>query len=183
MEGGILQDWAAKQQEYYDWLQKRNTGKRWITTLIKKLREISWNMWKQRNGELKNPTSPANLRDHARLDADITIEYQDLITLTQWDRCWLRRPKEVMFTEPLEYKQQRLEPVRLACSRYERISFSAISLIPTSITPHAPPTGYRPSNGTAHSEPCPLLPSPSPNSYVTTVQSSPLFATPVNRWP
>jgi hypothetical protein len=27
MEGGILHEWAAKQQEYYDWLQRRNTGK------------------------------------------------------------------------------------------------------------------------------------------------------------
>ena len=120
MEGGILHEWAAKQQEYYDWLQKRNTGKRWITTLIKKLWEISWNMWEQRNGELKNPTSPANLRDHARLDADITREYQDRTTLTQRDRRWLRRPKEVLFTEPLEYKQQWLESVRLARSRYAR---------------------------------------------------------------
>ncbi len=48
LEGGILHDWAAKQQEYYDWLQKRNTGKRWITTLIKKLWQISWNMWEHR---------------------------------------------------------------------------------------------------------------------------------------
>ena len=120
MEGGILQEWAAKQQEYYDWINKRNTGKRWITTLIKKLWEISWNMWEQRNGELKNPASPANLREHARIDAAIMIEYQDLTTLRQRDRRWLRRPKEVLFTEPLEYKQQWLESVRLARSRYKR---------------------------------------------------------------
>jgi hypothetical protein len=35
LEGAVLQAWAAKQQDYYDWLQRRNTGKRWITTLIK----------------------------------------------------------------------------------------------------------------------------------------------------
>jgi hypothetical protein len=120
MEGCILHAWAAKQQEYYDWLQKRNTGKRWITTLIKKLWEISWNMWEQRNGEAKNPASPASLREHARLDAFITQEYNDVTTLTQRDRRWLRRPKEVLFTEPLEYKQQWLESVRLARSRYIR---------------------------------------------------------------
>jgi hypothetical protein len=34
LEGGMLQNWAAKQQEYYTWLQKHNTGKRWATTLI-----------------------------------------------------------------------------------------------------------------------------------------------------
>jgi hypothetical protein len=47
MEGGIVQNWAAKQQEYYTWLQKWNTGKRWTTTLIKKLWQISWDMWEE----------------------------------------------------------------------------------------------------------------------------------------
>jgi hypothetical protein len=67
-----LQEWASKQQEYFDWLQHRNTDKQWITQLIKKLWEISWNMWKQRNGKLKNPASPASLQEHARLDAMIS---------------------------------------------------------------------------------------------------------------
>jgi hypothetical protein len=55
LEGAVLKAWAAKQQDYYDWIQRRNTRKRWITTLIKKLWEISWNMWEHRNGELANP--------------------------------------------------------------------------------------------------------------------------------
>jgi hypothetical protein len=86
LEGGILHEWAAKQQENYDWMQKRNTGKRWISTLIKKLWEISWNMWEHRNGKAKNPTSPAAIREHARMDAIITREYQDPSTLAQKDR-------------------------------------------------------------------------------------------------
>jgi hypothetical protein len=36
LEGGLLKEWAAKQQEYYDWLARRNTGKRWTMILIKK---------------------------------------------------------------------------------------------------------------------------------------------------
>jgi hypothetical protein len=120
LEGGVLQEWAAKQNEYYEWLQRRNTGKRWITTLIKKLWEISWNMWEQRNGELKNPASPASLREHARLDARIHIEYNDISTLTIKDRRWFRRSKEVIFTENLEYKHQWLESVSLARTRHAR---------------------------------------------------------------
>lgn len=120
MEGGILQAWAAKQQDYFDWLQRRNTGKRWITTLIKKLWEISWNMWEQRNGELTNPSSPATLREHARLDALIRHEYTDLSTLAKRDRRWFRRPKEILFTEPLDYKNQWLESVSTARLRYSR---------------------------------------------------------------
>ncbi len=120
LEGGILHDWAAKQQEYYDWLQKRNTGKRWITTLIKKLWQISWNMWEHRNREKKNPASPASLREHDRLDALINTEFEEVTQLNTRDRRWFRRPKEVLYTEPIEYKKQWLESVRLARARYAR---------------------------------------------------------------
>ena len=120
LEGCVLKDWAAKQQSYYDWLQRKNTGKRWTTTLIKKLWEISWDMWEQRNGELKNPSSPAQLREHARLDALIAPEYTDLLTLAKKDRRWFRRPKEVIYTEIIDYKTQWLESVSLARARYTR---------------------------------------------------------------
>jgi hypothetical protein len=120
LEGGILQAWAAKQQEYFNWMQQRNTGKRWITTLIKKLWEISWNMWEQRNGELANPASPASLREHARLDAAITHEYEDLTTLAKQDQRWFRRPKEILFTEALEFKHQWLKSVSIARAQFAR---------------------------------------------------------------
>jgi hypothetical protein len=114
LEGGVLHAWAPKQQEYYNWIKRRNTGKRWITTLIKKLWEISWNMWEQRNEEVNNPESPASLREHVWLDALITTNYEDVSTLAIKDRRWFHRLKEVIFTESLEYKQQWLESVRLA---------------------------------------------------------------------
>jgi hypothetical protein len=120
LEGAILQHWAAKQQEYYTWLQRRNTGRRWITTLIKKVWEISWDMWEQRNGELTNPESPASLMEHARLDALIHIEYEDPVTLAVRDRRWFRRSKEIIATETIDYKKQWLESVSLARARFAR---------------------------------------------------------------
>ena len=116
----MIQNWAAKQREYYTWLQKRNTGKRWATTLIKKLWEISWDMWEHRNGELRNPESPASLREHARLDARIYHEYKDILTLAIKDRRWFGRSKEVIATETIAYKQQWLESVGLARARFAR---------------------------------------------------------------
>ena len=85
-----------------------------MTTLIKKLWEISWDMWEQRNGELTNPESPASLREHARLDAVIYHEYEDIQTLTLKDRWWFRRSKEVIATKSIAYKQQWIESVGLA---------------------------------------------------------------------
>ena len=120
MEGCILKNWAAKQQEYYTWLQRHNTGKRWTTTLIKKLWEILWNMWEHRNGELTNPESPASLREHARLDLLITLEYEDIISLAIKDRRWFRRSKEAIATETIDYKTQWLESVGFARARFAR---------------------------------------------------------------
>jgi hypothetical protein len=120
LEGGVLHAGPAKQQQYYNWIKRRTTGKRWLTTLIKKLWEISWNMWEQRNGEEKNPESPASLREYARLDALITANYEDVSALTIQDQRWLRHLKEVLFTESLEYKHGWLEYVHLARIKYAR---------------------------------------------------------------
>jgi hypothetical protein len=120
IEGGVLKDWEAKQAEYYLWLKRKNTGRRWTITLIKKMWEISWDMWKHRNDELANPQSIASLREHARLDVLITTEYENLFTLATKDRRWFRRPKELIFTEPILYKLQWIESVTLARVRYSR---------------------------------------------------------------
>jgi hypothetical protein len=56
-------------------------------------------MWEQRNVELHNPESSASLREHERLDAFITTEYEDLSAISRRDRHWFCCPKEVIFTE------------------------------------------------------------------------------------
>jgi hypothetical protein len=120
LEGGVLQEWAGKQQEYYTWLKKKNTGRRWTTNLIQKMWEISWDMWEHRNDELINPTSPASLREHLRLDNLIRAEYAQPRRLLVKDKRWFKRTHEVLATEPIEYKKQWLESVTLARARYKR---------------------------------------------------------------
>ena len=77
-------------------------------------------MWKHRNDELADPQSMASLREHARLDALISTEYENPRSLATKDRRWFRRPKELIFTEPLLYKLQWIESVGLARARYAR---------------------------------------------------------------
>ena len=77
-------------------------------------------MWAQRNAERISPTSPAALREHARLDARIHEAYALPRRLSIKDRCWFIRPKEVVCTESIEYKLQWLESVTLARARYAR---------------------------------------------------------------
>lgn len=42
-------DWIAIQQRYYEYLGSRRTGKRWLVSLIKKLWDIAWDLWMDRN--------------------------------------------------------------------------------------------------------------------------------------
>jgi hypothetical protein len=41
--------WKDVQQQYFAWLKRRNTGKAWVKALIRKVWEISWDMWDHRN--------------------------------------------------------------------------------------------------------------------------------------
>ena len=60
------------------------------------------------------------VKQHARLDALITLEYSTTSRISRKDRRWFRRPSAVIFTETLEYKTQWLESVKLARARYAR---------------------------------------------------------------
>ena len=72
------------------------------------------------NREKRNPASPGSLREHDRLDALINTEFEEVTQLNTRDRRWFRHPKEVLYTEPIEYKKQWLESVRLARARSAR---------------------------------------------------------------
>jgi hypothetical protein len=77
-------------------------------------------MWEHRKGELTSPSSPVLLREHARLNTLIAIEFDDIRTLIKKDRRWFRRPKEVLYTETIDYKVQWLESVAFARQRYSQ---------------------------------------------------------------
>jgi Reverse transcriptase (RNA-dependent DNA polymerase) len=52
LEGCVVLDWAAVQQDYYTRIVSRKTGKRWVTELIQKLWQVAWDQWEHRNGIL-----------------------------------------------------------------------------------------------------------------------------------
>jgi hypothetical protein len=49
LEGCISKHWREVQEEYYVWLDRRNTGRRWAELLIVKLIDVAWDMWEHRN--------------------------------------------------------------------------------------------------------------------------------------
>jgi hypothetical protein len=76
--GRISIEWKAVQQRYYDWLGKRNTGRKWAVALIQKIFEVSWDMWDHRNEVRLNTITPAKARRIHVLNARVKLFFQQL---------------------------------------------------------------------------------------------------------
>ena len=63
LRGFPASSWIYAQQDHYNRISSKRTGKRWLSELIKKLWSVSWDMWRFRNGILhsKSPDAPTNL--------------------------------------------------------------------------------------------------------------------------
>ena len=71
-EGNWHIDWIEVQQRYYQFVGSRRTGKRWLVSLIKKLWDIAWDLWKDRN-HVNAQLKTARLR--AVLEKQVSREY------------------------------------------------------------------------------------------------------------
>jgi hypothetical protein len=52
LEGMPVAGWAEVQQNYLAWRKMRRTGKRWLSSVIKKMWDVAWDLWDHRNGVL-----------------------------------------------------------------------------------------------------------------------------------
>ena len=50
LTGAWIKGWAEAQQEHYKRMRSNKEGLRWLAALIRKLWQVSWNMWQHRNG-------------------------------------------------------------------------------------------------------------------------------------
>jgi hypothetical protein len=56
--GRISRRWSDSQQRYLTSLHKKNTGRRWASSLIQKALDVAWDMWEQRNEICHNTLHP-----------------------------------------------------------------------------------------------------------------------------
>ena len=68
MGGCLSLEWSRAQEDYYKWLGIRRTGERWVAELIKKIWNISWDLWQDRNDILHKTEREAVLSGVASLD-------------------------------------------------------------------------------------------------------------------
>lgn len=75
LQGRISNYWVKIQSAYYEKLESRRTGHTWASNLIRKLWEISWQMWNNQNDILYNVHTDADTRLSHKLDKRIRKEF------------------------------------------------------------------------------------------------------------
>jgi hypothetical protein len=73
LEGMPVKGWEEVQQRYFVWRKKRQTGKRWLAAIIRKLWDVAWDLWEHRNGILHD--CDTNLAEQ-QLNSEVAIEYE-----------------------------------------------------------------------------------------------------------
>ena len=117
--GRISIEWKAVQQKYYKWLGKRNTGRKWAVVLIKKIFEISWDMWDHQNRVQLKTTTRAKARRINALNRLIMDEYErGSVGMIPRDLHWLAKPRSKIIAYDYERKEQWVESVQLARIRF-----------------------------------------------------------------
>jgi hypothetical protein len=99
--------WSDSQQGYIDSMRRKNSGRRWTTSVIQKALDIAWDMWEQRYG-INNNTM------HSRLAAnteEIRAQLRELYgcgshSLLPIDRHLFSKPEATLLTGEPNLMQQ-----------------------------------------------------------------------------
>jgi hypothetical protein len=134
LEGCIDIGWTEAQALYYKTIGSRRSGLRWTVAVIKKLWDVAWDLWEQRNGFLHDAEYRATLHNTASLDSEIRFHFRqggshlprrvqylfegnlsDLLTTSVRHRQqWL---KSVVAARAMANERQALQDRSLAASR------------------------------------------------------------------
>jgi len=121
MEGGISQEWQTEQAKLWATIKMCRLSKQWVSELIKKLWDISWDLWTNRNEEL-----------HTSKMAKVQILENDINTricqafqsssrdLPQDALHLLQTLPDSMLVQPMITKQQWLDTLEAAKCRQAR---------------------------------------------------------------
>jgi hypothetical protein len=107
--------WRQLQSEYFQTIRSLKSSKRWSTAIIKKLWEIAWDLWEQRNGRLHH-------KEEGHVMAETEIQIQNLwtdqrIRQTPSIRKLLPGKVEELLAKSVQQRQQWLIRVETALSR------------------------------------------------------------------
>lgn len=104
MEGLLTKAWEPAQREHLTTIGSKKNPSRWMKELIKKLWDISWDMWDSRNGEVHRNTITRKEQIIAQLHADITSTHH-----TGNDNRFMPWMEKEFFKQPLDTILQNTE--------------------------------------------------------------------------
>jgi hypothetical protein len=132
-EGCIAIKCAGIQDTHFLWLGRRNTGKRWATSLVMKLWEVAWDLWDHRNQAKYNLETAQDIAWRDSILLAVQSEYSfGRSTLPRRDWRLFKHPLLSLLSSSLHYLDAWLLRVKTAHSRQtRRTADSANPSVPT----------------------------------------------------
>jgi hypothetical protein len=116
-EGMLSSDWQIAQQSYLSHIGSRRSSKRWVTSIIKKLWQIAWDIWEHRNGYLHaRNTGLHSLNTNEIIAAEFN---KGCATLDRETRVLFRPGWEAITNKPIEVREQWIKRVQAARLKME----------------------------------------------------------------
>jgi len=110
-------EWREIQHQYYVFLKSRHTRCRWVVELLKKLWDVSWDLWEHRNSVLHEAESRPAIRDVRQIDLTISSLFQSLNSyepIPSNDAHLISTPLVALLKKELIFKQEWLRQASAA---------------------------------------------------------------------
>jgi len=117
-DGWLSKEWREQQDQAWKRLRSWKSSRRWTSELIKKLWNVAWDMWEQRNDALHDST----LNREIILEKDINDTIRQIYSvgigqLARGDFGLMKHPLEHQLQLPLHTKQQWVDSIEAALHR------------------------------------------------------------------
>jgi len=126
LDGWLAQSWRLHQEGVWQLAKSQRSSRRWVAELIKKLWNVSWDMWAHRNGILhESPTARQDILEKKVNDRICKLYMGGTQALPRDAIGLFRKPKEHILKLALPAKQQWIESVQVAIDQKKRHEFGA----------------------------------------------------------
>jgi len=117
-DGWLQREWRDRQDQIWKQMRSRKSSKRWTSELIKKLWNVAWDMWDQRNEALHE----SSLNREQILEKDTNDQIKQIYAvgigqLTRTDFALMKNPIEHQLQLPLQTKRQWVASIEAALQR------------------------------------------------------------------
>jgi hypothetical protein len=120
-EGCLAHEWEDVQSNHYSWCRSRKSSRRWTTSLIRKLWDISWDLWEHRIGILHDASNAEILYNMAEVNDSIRDQFwHGPQGLPPRDHALFSGTVEQLLSASIPYRQKWLERVEKARARATR---------------------------------------------------------------